>query len=106
MLQYGTSDWARPYFARLPLTGAFVFAQLVLKRIGADHLQMLAQPQHAALYSGAPGHSWLLSAVNLVLLSAERSTSDEAELGSVAHNYSHPLLICRSDLGGVNQCPK
>ena len=50
MLQYGTPDWARPCLARLPLAGAFVFAQLVLKRVGADHLQMLAQPQHAVLY--------------------------------------------------------
>ena len=44
MLQYGTPDWARFCLVRLPLSGAFVFAQLVLKRIGADHLQMLARP--------------------------------------------------------------
>ena len=53
MLQYGTPDWARPCLARLLLSGAFVLAQLVLKRIGADHLQTLAQPQHAVLCLGA-----------------------------------------------------
>ena len=53
MLQYGTPDWARPCLARLPLCGAFVLARLVLKRIGADHLQTLAQPQHAVLCLGA-----------------------------------------------------
>ena len=67
MLQYGTPDWARPCLARLPLAGAFVFAQLVLKRVGADHLQMLARPQHAVFCSGVClGTGRVFSAVNLV----------------------------------------
>ena len=96
MLQYGTPDWARYCLARLPLAGAFVLAQLVLKRVGADHLQALAQPFHAVFCSGAPGRGWVFFAVNLVLLPAERSTSDEAELGNVAHNYPPFDMLIRA----------
>ena len=65
-----------------------MLAQLVLKRIGADHLKPLAQPRYAALCSGARldmGRG--LSAVNLVFLPAERSTSDEAERAVPPNTY-------------------
>jgi hypothetical protein len=53
MLQYGTPDWARPRLARLPITGAFVFVGLILKRRGAENLQMLASP--GAVHDCQPG---------------------------------------------------
>jgi len=106
MLQYGTPDWARPCLARLPLCGAFVLARLVLKRIGADHLQTLAQPQHAVLCLGARlGTAGCFPLSIWFCYPQKGARATKLNWGSVAHNDPLFDMLIRV-FGGVNQCPK
>ena len=106
MLQYGTPDWARPRLARLTPWG-FCVGQLVLKRIGADHFQTLAQPQHAGLCSGVHLGMAGCSLLSIWFCYPQKGARATKLNGQCCPTLNFlPLLICRSDLGGMNQCPK